>query len=84
MEKANLFSIRFKETRIKRGISQGAMADEMGYNRSAVCDWETRGKEPSFDVLLKICDILNVSADYLLGRDKKQTKYLSNVDCLER
>ena len=72
MEKMNLFSKRIKEARIKSGISQGAMAMQMGYNRSAICDWETRGKEPSFDVLLKICDILNVSADYLLGRDKEK------------
>lgn len=70
--KNNLFSTRFKETRIKNGLTQELMANEIGYNKSAICDWETRGKEPSFDVLLKICKILNVSTDYLLGADAGQ------------
>lgn len=70
--KNNLFSTRFKETRIKNGYTQELLASEIGYNKSAVCDWETRGKEPCFDVLIKIANILNVSTDYLLGRDEME------------
>ena len=69
--KTNLFSIRLKEARIKNGYTQEMLANKIGYNKSAICDWETRGKEPNFDVLLKLLEILNVSADYLLGVDKK-------------
>lgn len=69
--KNNLFAIRLKETRIKQGFTQEMLAKEIEYNKSAICDWETRGKEPSFDVLLKLTKILNVSADYLIGSEKK-------------
>ena len=65
--KQNLFSQRLKEARIKNGLTQEQLAKEVGYNKSAICDWETRGKEPNFDILLKLVKILNVSADYLIG-----------------
>ncbi len=65
--KTNLFAIRIKELRIKRGYTQTCLGELLGYKKTVICDWETRGKEPKFDVLIKISQIFNVTTDYLLG-----------------
>lgn len=65
--KTNLFSERLKELRIKKKLTQGELGELLGYNKTAICDWETRGKEPRFDVLIKLCNIFKVSSDFLLG-----------------
>ena len=65
--KKNLFAERLKKIRREKGYTQEFLGQMLGYNKSAICDWETRGKEPKYDVLLSLCEILGVSADYLLG-----------------
>ena len=65
--KKNLFSKRLKETRKNKGYTQDFLAQMLGYNKSAICDWETRGKEPKFDILIELCNILDVTTDFILG-----------------
>ena len=67
--KKNLFAQRLKETRKNKGYTQDFLAKMLGYNKSAICDWETRGKEPKFDILIELSNILDVTTDYLLGVD---------------
>ena len=72
--KKNTFAERLKELRKGKGYTQEFLGQMMGYNKSAICDWETRGKEPKFDTLIHLADNLDVSTDYLLGVEQKRRK----------
>lgn len=68
MDKINKFSQRVKELRKEKGWTQLQLAEQIGYKLGAVSEWENRHKEPSFDTLIKLANVFNVSTDYLLGR----------------
>lgn len=63
-----IFSKRLREERIMRNLTQKDLAIAAGITPNAVTMYETAKREPSFACLYKICDFLNVSADYLIGR----------------
>ncbi len=64
----NKFAIRVKELRLENNLTQKELADNFGFNRSTISDWETRGREPSYDLLIDVANFFDVSLDYLLGR----------------
>lgn len=58
----------------ERKITQTQLAKETGLNRETVNQF-VLGRMPKTETLLKIADYLNVSTDFLLGRDAwKQTR----------
>lgn len=61
------FAIRLKEARDGAGMSQKEVADAVGVTPSAYANYEQGTREPAFKVLVKICEALDISADYLLG-----------------
>lgn len=61
------FSERLKGTRADLGLSQKEVAESCGITASAYANYEQNLREPSLDVLAKICQALDVSADFLLG-----------------
>ncbi|MCI8734586.1 MAG: helix-turn-helix transcriptional regulator [Clostridia bacterium] len=61
------FCERFKELLEYNKISQNAFA-KISMSQSVINNYCTGRREPSLDVLISICNELNVSADYLLGR----------------
>lgn len=63
----SLFGQRVKKLRLERNLSQQELADNFHLTRTAVTDWETRSKEPSFGMLMDIAKFFNVTTDYLLG-----------------
>ncbi len=63
----NTFKDRLNETLKESGISQNALAQKIFMSQSVVNNYCTGKREPSLDVLITICRVLNVSADYLLG-----------------
>lgn len=64
-----MFNKRLREMRIKRGFTQQNMADNIGVALRSYQCYETGTRNPSFDLLIKIADVLSISIDYLLGRD---------------
>lgn len=58
-----------KELRTKHGYTQNEIAKILGISRAAYTNIENGKREPDFDTLNKLCDIFNVSSDYLLGRN---------------
>lgn len=64
-----MFSKRLRQMRMKRGFTQQSMADLIGVTLNAYQKYEQAERNPSLDCLVLIADILNVSIDYLLGRD---------------
>lgn len=57
---------KLRQLRRKKGLSQEAVAKELGISRQAVSKWETDLDQPDLDNLKKICEILEISADELL------------------
>ena len=57
---------KLRQLRRKKGLSQEAVAKELGISRQAVSKWETDIAQPDLDNLKKICEILEISADELL------------------
>lgn len=49
----------------ERHLTMNKLAQGIGYSQSATSQWK-KGRMPQIDVLKKICEYLNVSADYLL------------------
>lgn len=63
-----IFAERLRKTRLARDMTQGAVAQAAGLNKTHYNELE-RGKTPGLRVetLYKLCQVLHVSTDYLLG-----------------
>ena len=66
----NLFSKRLIEIRNENNISRSVLAQKLNVSPRLICYWENGERECSFDMLLKISEILEVSIDYLLGKSE--------------
>jgi transcriptional regulator with XRE-family HTH domain len=70
---SEIFKQRLKAARDNRKMSQGDLAEKTGLQPSAISHFETGSRSPSFDNLKRLADALNVTTDYLLGRDDQLT-----------
>lgn len=62
-----IFRNRLKIARNAAELSQNEFARRVDSTRSTVSGYEADGKEPDYNTLIKMCRVLDVSADYLLG-----------------
>lgn len=69
-----MFSKRLREVRMKRTLTQQKMADSLTISLNAYQKYEQGEREPPLSTLVKIADILDVSTDYLLCRDRFSVK----------
>ncbi|MHC1696004.1 MAG: helix-turn-helix domain-containing protein [Eubacteriales bacterium] len=63
------FHVRLKNLREESGIPQFKIAEELGIAPQVFSNY-INGREPNYDILIKIANYFNVSTDYLLGIDK--------------
>ena len=62
---------RLQKLRRKNGYSQEQTAELLGISRQAVSKWESGQGKPDLDNLVRLTEIYNTSADYiLLGTEK--------------
>ena len=61
------FNEQLTALRRAKGISQEALAEQLGVSRQAVSKWETGTAKPELDNILALCRILEVSPNELLG-----------------
>ena len=59
-----------KKYRISIRMSQADFASRLGVTGASVSAYETGTRLPSYDILVKVSNILGVSTDTLLGRGK--------------
>lgn len=64
-----MFNKRLREMRKKKKFTQQNMADLLQFSLNSYQKYEQAERCPSFDTLVKIADILDVSLDYLFCRD---------------
>ncbi len=63
------FGKRLNLARKNQGLTAQKMADILGVALRSYRFYESDYRQPSFDILIKIADTLDISTDYLLCRD---------------
>jgi len=61
---------RLVESIKQSGLTQTAIAKQAGLSVSMLTDYKNRGKMPSVVTLAKLCEVLDISADEILGHKK--------------
>ena len=61
-----------QELRKKAGMSQEALAEQLGVSRQAVSKWESGASTPDLDKILLIAEIFSVSVSELLTGEKEE------------
>ena len=62
------FSERLSALRRGAGMTQAELAKKLGISKSSVSMYECGNREPEFDLLEKMADLLQVDMNVLLGR----------------
>ena len=77
------FGNALKTLRLKENMTQAQLAQKLGVTKSIISAYETGLRLPSYDILIHIAKIYNVSTDYLLGLEKKDEIDLSGLSANE-
>ena len=64
-----MFNKRLRQMRMKRNYTQQRLADILDIALRSYQCYETGTRTPNYELLIRIADVLDVSLDYLLGRD---------------
>lgn len=64
-----MFNDRLRAARIYRGYTLQKAADDLGLPLRTFQNYESGAREPNFEMLTAIADLLEVPTDFLLGRD---------------
>lgn len=68
-EEKKLMGLKIKKGREAKGYSQDSLAEKLGMKRTNIANYEAGRVMPPSNVLRDLADILDVTSDYLLGRD---------------
>ena len=74
------FNENLKEARLKSGLSQKDLSENIGVAKSTYSLYESGTREPNVDTIKKIASALNVSADMLLGLEAEPTTLAAHFD----
>lgn len=74
---------KLKSLRLQHKLTQAELAQKLGLTKSVVSAYETSLRLPSYDVLIHLAKIFNVSTDYLLGMENKREIDLSGLSDAE-
>ena len=64
----NKLSERLKDLRTERGLTLKQVASELSIPLQTYANYEHGTREPPLDLLISMCELFNVTADYLIGR----------------
>ena len=70
---------RLKILRTAKKMSQKELAERIGIAKSVISFYESGDRLPSYDVLIKIARIFNVTTDYLLDVERERTVNVSGL-----
>lgn len=71
---------RIKELRIQNGWRQQDLAARLNTNQQTVGRYETGARGLDVETIFRLCEIFDVSADYLLGRAALPSPELSEEE----
>lgn len=78
MTEINGLGKNIKKFRTLKGFSQEQLANKVGLSRQTITNWENGYREPDLDKAFKLAEILDVSLEDLLGKEKT-TKVASEI-----
>lgn len=70
------FGQRLSRIRKERNLTQQEIADRFNISAQAVSKWENDITSPDLDSLVILSEMLQVSVDELLGKEKKEATYI--------
>ena len=77
----NYLALKVKELRLKRGLSQEALAEESGLSRRTIQRIELGESNPNGDSLKRLANALQINADELIDwAIKEDPRYLTLVN----
>ena len=68
---------QLKNARIKIGMTQEKVAEEVGVSRQTISNWENSRSFPDIVSVIRLSTLYSVSLDELLKEDKKMIEYLA-------
>lgn len=74
------FTERLRELRTQNNFSQQDLADKIGVTKQTISQYERGVRKPDMDTLTALCDIFNVSSDYLMGKSDVTVRLLNSDD----
>ena len=63
--------------RINKGLTQEQLAEQLNICRSVISDYENNKRELHASIIIKICKILEIDANVLLGTEMKHMRDIS-------
>ena len=75
---------RIRGLRKQAGLKQSELAAQLGVSTSAVGMYENNRRVPPRPVLLRLCSIFNVTADYLLAEEEVSADLEQELDALKQ
>lgn len=78
------FSIRLNDIITERKLHQKDLAEKMGVSGSTISDYRNGKQEPRLAYLKLLADSLDVSTDYLLGRNESKDMSIDNAKISDR
>ena len=69
------FSEKLFGLRKQAGMTQADLAEKLNVSRQAVSRWEMGTAKPEVDTLIAICDLFDVSLDYLLRNKTEEDRH---------
>lgn len=76
------FSLRLKQLRTAKGMTQCQVAFYVGVSRSVISAYESDLRYPSYEILIRLSTLYGVSTDFLLGVERN--RYLDISELTER
>ena len=73
------FGERLRDLRTNRKMSQKDLAVRISIAKSAISFYESDERFPSYEMLIKIARIFNVTTDYLLGIERNRLLDVSGL-----
>lgn len=66
----------------EKNITATELSEKTGISTGNISDWKSGRSSPKIDALIKISEVLDVSVDYLLGKEETKTldEQLSEID----
>lgn len=76
------FTDRLQKARKRKHLKQREVAEHLQIATRSYQNYEGGQREPDFETLVALADLLDVSTDYLLGRTDEPSPYPSPVQPL--
>jgi len=70
---------RLKELRTSKNLTQKVLAEKMNVSKGMISAYENSHRNPNHENLVKLADIFNVTIDYLLGIDNRESLDVTGV-----